>query len=95
MSEISFGKPRMILTRENFLQWHAHWMVCLTSYDTAGEEIVDHKPIVSDIMWEIQEFNGEEIWVQVPMSECQKKQVPSRLSAWKSDFERYKRTKGA
>ncbi len=63
MSDISFGKPRMILTRGN-------WVKDRPTID------FDHKLILSDIMWEIQEFNDEEIWVQVPMSEYQKKQVP-------------------
>ena len=62
----------------------------IPNYGTAGEEIAKqkgtieflHKPIVREKMWQIQENDfGQEVWIQVDMSECHKKQVPTRHSS--------------
>lgn len=102
MSDNAFSRPRVVLNRQNFLEWHRDWLLCLSSYGLAGDEIsklkpaidFDHKPMVGDNMWQIEDVNGVEQWIQVPMSEYQRKQVPTRLSVWKSELDKYKRTRG-
>jgi hypothetical protein len=103
MADISFGKPKVLLSSQNYLEWNRDWLLCLSSYGLAGEEVLKlkpsidflHKPCIGDQMWEIHEQAGEEVWVSVIMTEYHKRQVPSRLAAWKSELEKYKKSKGA
>jgi hypothetical protein len=103
MSDNSFSRPRVQLSRQNFLEWTRDWALCLPSYGTAGDEVAKqketieflHKPIIGDMMWQMEEnFAGDEVWVQVPMNEYHKRQVPSRLTAWKSEYEKYRKARG-
>lgn len=103
MSDNSFSRPKAQLSRQNFLEWTRDWALCLPSYGIAGDEVVKqketieflHKPIIGQLMWEMQENEaGQEVWAQVPMSDYHKRQVPNRLSAWKSEYEKYKRARG-
>lgn len=104
MSDNSFSRPKSLLTRQNYLEWTRDWALCLPSYGTAGDEVTKqkatieflHKPLVGDRMWQIEEDeNGGEVWVQVEMTEYQKRQVPTRLATWKSEYEKYKKARGA
>ena len=104
MSDNSFSRPKSLLTRQNYLEWTRDQALCLPSYGIAGDEVTKqkatieflHKPLVGDRMWQIEEDeNGGEVWVQVEMTEYQKRQVPTRLATWKSEYEKYKKARGA
>ncbi len=84
MSDSLFAKPRVLLSKDNFLQWHGDWLMCFSSYGLAGEEIIKdrptidflHKPIVGETLWRIEDQDGQLVWIEVPMSVDQKRQVP-------------------
>jgi hypothetical protein len=46
-------------------------------------------------MWQIEDVDGVETWVEVEMSDSHRRHFPSRLESWKRDHEKYKRAKGA
>jgi isopenicillin N synthase-like dioxygenase len=103
MADGLLGKPRQLLTRQNYLEWNRDWLLCLSSYGSAGEEIINqkyiidfmHKPSMGEEVWQIVDIDDEETWVKVPMTESHRKQVPSRLASWKNEHEKYKKAKGA
>jgi hypothetical protein len=102
MSDNTYAKPRIGLNRSNFLEWHREWQLSLPSYGLAGEEVMKlketieflHKPTLGDTMWILTEESGEEKWTEIKMTPYHRKQLPSRLSSWKNDFDKYKRSKG-
>lgn len=99
-------KPSVLLKEENgfinYLEWKRAWEIHFPGYGTAGKEVMEDReirslewrPVVGPTMPEEQMVNGVLQIVNRPMTNDEKKQVPTKLTAWSVAQEKYDKSKG-
>jgi hypothetical protein len=95
-------KPDIILTDRNYLEWSRQWMLHFGGYGVAGKEIQQNtyirnqirRPIIGANMQELQRVDGADIWVDRPMTNEDRKQLPARQAEYDTAQEKYERSRG-